>query len=122
MENVILIVHLILALSLIGIVLLQKSEGGGMGLGGGGGGAATGRSAATGMTKLTWALAVGFLITSIALTIVAAQSASGTSVLDGTDLLPPTTEGAAPVPPVPSGESLLPPSVDGAPATPPRSE
>ena len=36
MENVILVVHLILALSLIGIVLLQRSEGGGLGIGGGG--------------------------------------------------------------------------------------
>ncbi|SDY83280.1 protein translocase subunit secG [Jannaschia faecimaris] len=123
MENVILVIHLILALSLIGIVLMQRSEGGGMGLGGGGGGGAiTGRQAATGMTKLTWVLAVGFLVTSISLTIVAAQNASGTSVLDDGGLLPPTTEDAAPVPPVPSGESLLPPSADGAPVTPPRSE
>ena len=122
MENVILVVHLILALSLIGIVLLQRSEGGGMGLGGGGGGAATGRSAATGMTKVTWALAVGFLITSIALTIVAAQGASGTSVLDDEGLLPPAAEDTAPVPSVPSGETLLPPAADGAPATPPRTE
>ena len=38
MENVILIVHLILALALIGVVLLQRSEGGGLGMGGGGGG------------------------------------------------------------------------------------
>lgn len=123
MENVILVVHLILALSLIGIVLLQRSEGGGLGMGGGGGGGAmTGRQGATAMTKLTWALAVAFLVTSITLTIVAAQNAAGTSVLDNDSLLPPTTEGAAPVPPVPSGESLLPPSVDGAPVTPPRSE
>jgi len=38
MENVVLIVHLILALCLIGVVLLQRSEGGGLGIGGGGGG------------------------------------------------------------------------------------
>ncbi len=37
MQNVILIVHLLLALSLIGAVLLQRSEGGGLGMGGGGG-------------------------------------------------------------------------------------
>ncbi|CTQ48437.1 preprotein translocase subunit SecG [Jannaschia donghaensis] len=121
MENVILVVHLILALTLIGIVLMQRSEGGGLGMGGGGG-AATGRAAATGMTKLTWVLAVGFLITSITLTIVAAQNASGTSILDDESLLPPTAEGTAPVPPIPSGENLIPPSVDGAPATPPRSD
>ncbi len=121
MENVILIVHLILALSLIGIVLIQKSEGGGLGMGGGGGGAATGRQGATAMTKLTWALAVAFLVTSITLTIVAAQNAAGSSVLDDIDLLPPTGQ-TAPVPPIPTGESLLPPSVDGAPVTPPRTD
>ena len=38
MENVILVIHLILALVLIGLVLLQRSEGGGLGIGGGGGG------------------------------------------------------------------------------------
>ncbi|RZV99780.1 MAG: preprotein translocase subunit SecG, partial [Rhodobacteraceae bacterium] len=37
MENVVLVIHLILALGLIGVVLLQRSEGGGLGLGGGGG-------------------------------------------------------------------------------------
>lgn len=37
MENVVLIIHLILALGLIGVVLLQRSEGGGLGIGGGGG-------------------------------------------------------------------------------------
>ncbi|WP_179379020.1 preprotein translocase subunit SecG [Jannaschia marina] len=122
MENVILVIHLILALSLIGIVLMQRSEGGGLGIGGGGGGAMTGRQAATAMTKLTWALAVAFLVTSITLTIVAAQNASGTSVLDGDELLPPATEDAAPAPPAPAGDDLLPPSADGAPAAPPRSE
>ncbi|MDA9290992.1 preprotein translocase subunit SecG, partial [Amylibacter sp.] len=38
MQNVVLIIHLILSVSLIGIVLLQRSEGGGLGIGGGGGG------------------------------------------------------------------------------------
>ena len=48
MENVVLIIHLLLALGLIGIVLMQRSEGGGLGIGGGGGGGAVaGRSAAT---------------------------------------------------------------------------
>ncbi len=121
MENVILVIHLILAVGLIGIVLLQRSEGGGLGLGGGGG-AMTGRQAATAMTKLTWALAVGFLVTSIALTVVAAQNAAGGSV---TDLLPPTSEapadpsGTAPAPP--TGD-LLPPTTSDAPPAPPRSE
>ncbi len=118
MENVILVIHLILAVSLIGIVLLQRSEGGGLGLGGGG--AMTGRQAATAMTKLTWGLAVGFLITSIALTIVAAQNAAGSSVID---LLPPPTETVPAVPAAPSlGGDLTPPAPGDAPPAPPRSE
>jgi len=38
MNNVLLIVHLLVALAMIGVVLLQRSEGGGLGIGGGGGG------------------------------------------------------------------------------------
>ena len=51
MENVILVVHLILAICLIGVVLLQRSEGGGLGIGGGGGGVMTGRQAAPALGK-----------------------------------------------------------------------
>jgi preprotein translocase subunit SecG len=81
MENVILVVHLILAICLIGVVLLQRSEGGGLGMGGGGG-VMTGRQAATALGKLTWAFAIAFLATSITLTIIAAQNSAGESVLD----------------------------------------
>ena len=81
MENVILIVHLLLALALVGIVLLQRSEGGGLGIGGGGGSFAS-RAPLTGMAKLTWALAVAFICTSLTLTVIAAQNASGVSVID----------------------------------------
>lgn len=107
MENVVLVIHLILALSLIGAVLMQRSEGAGMGLGGGSGGPTGGRAAATALGKFTWLLAIGFICTSIALTIIGAQNASGSSVVDGIDLLPPTNDGAA-TPDL--GDSLLPPS------------
>lgn len=83
MENIVLTIHLLLALGLIGVVLLQRSEGGGLGIGGGGGGAMSGRAAATALAKMTWILAIGFLITSITLTIIAANNAGGGSVLDG---------------------------------------
>jgi len=103
MENVVLVIHLLLALGLIGVVLLQRSEGGGLGMGGGGGGGVmSGRSAATALGKVTWGLAVAFIATSIALTIIAAERSAGSSVVDritdapaaetpdlGTDLLPP---------------------------------
>lgn len=119
MENVILVVHLILAACLIGIVLLQRSEGGGLGMGGGGG-AATGRPAANAMTKLTWFFGAAFITTSIALTIVSAQNSSGSSVVD---LLPATADELAPAPSLPSlGDNLLPPATTDAPLTPPRAE
>ncbi|WP_113910578.1 preprotein translocase subunit SecG [Roseovarius dicentrarchi] len=83
MENVVLIIHLLLALTLIGVVLLQRSEGGGLGMGGGGGGGrVAGRSAGTAMGKLTWVLAGAFICTSMALTIIAASNSAGSSVLD----------------------------------------
>ena len=109
MENVVLIVHLILALCLIGGVLLQRSEGGGLGMGGGGGGAGglvSSRGAATALGRVTWVFAIGFSITSITLTVIAAEKSAGTSVLDRLGI-----EGAEPVEPgqLPSGDSLLPP-------------
>ena len=116
MENIILVVHLILAVCLIGIVLLQRSEGGGLGMGGGGG-VMTGRQAATAMTKLTWTFAAAFLTTSVVLTILAAQNSAGGSVVD---ILPPAS-GEATVPEAPA-EGLLPPSTGDAPLLPPRSE
>ncbi len=83
MENVLLIIHLILALFHIGEVLLQRSEGGGLGIGGGGGGGVmSGRSAGTALSKATWAIAAAFIATSLALTILATQKASQQSVID----------------------------------------
>jgi len=120
MENVVLVIHLILALSLIGIVLIQRSEGGGLGIGGGGGGSGrSGRPASTPMAKVTWFFAIGFVITSIALTIIAAQNAGSGSVIDvlGSDLLPPNTETDTTAPSGLDG-NLLPPT----PAAPPTSE
>ena len=119
MENVVLVVHLVLAVCLIGIVLLQKSEGGGLGMGGGG--AMTGRGAATAVTKLTWAFAAAFLATSVTLTILAASDRATGSIVD---LLPPGTEGGADAPLVPDapGGGLLPPGAGDPPILPPRGE
>ncbi len=114
MENVVLIVHLLLALSLIGVVLLQRSEGGGLGMGGGG--AMSGRSAATALGKVTWVLAIAFICTSIALTVIAAQNAAGSSVIDSAGL--PAT--AAETPAIPDlGGDLLPPPTSTEPLVPP---
>ncbi|MEE4118874.1 MAG: preprotein translocase subunit SecG [Paracoccaceae bacterium] len=110
MANVILIVHLLLALSLIAVVLLQRSEGGGLGMGGGGG-VMSGRPPGTPLGKVTWALAIAFIATSMALTILAAAGGDGASVVDR---LQPAPSGDVDTPALPSGEDLLPPSVDGA--------
>ncbi len=125
MENVVLIVHLLLALSLIGVVLMQRSEGGGLGMGssGGGGGAMSGRAAATAISKVTWVLAIAFLCTSIFLTILAAEKASGTSVIDRAGTPEAGTEETAPVTPdLPSAEDLLPPSTDDSAPQAPRAD
>ena len=114
MQNVVLIIHLLLAVTLIGLVLLQRSEGGGLGMGGGGGGGGTmsGRAAASAMTKVTWILAIAFICTSLGLTILQVQKSSGNSVLD--QLMPVTEKSSTQ-----SADDLLPPSVtDSAPLLP----
>jgi preprotein translocase subunit SecG len=121
MENVILTIHLILALALIGIVLLQRSEGGALGMGGGGTGSMAARSQATGLTKLTWILAACFITTSLTLTILATRGTGAGSVVDSvtTEETAPATD--APATPGLSGD-LLPPSATDAPATAPRAD
>ncbi len=119
MENVVLIIHLLLALGLIAVVLMQRSEGGGLGMGGGGGGVMSGRAAATALGKVTWGLAIAFIITSLTLTILAAQNARGTSVVDrlGTPSAPAEETESAPA--LPAGDDLLPPAQgDNAPLAP----
>lgn len=109
MQNVVLIVHLLLALSLIGVVLVQRSEGGGLGIGGGDGAPGAGRPPLTAMAKLTWALAAAFIATSLTLTVIAAQQSATTSVLDR--LGTPTAPTAPATPALPTSDSLLPPPV-----------
>jgi preprotein translocase subunit SecG len=118
METVILVIHLIVALSLIGVVLLQRSEGGALGIGGGGGGGSgslfSARGVGNALTRTTAWLAVGFFCTSIALTVIATQRGSG-SVIDGVAV--PATNGEAPAAPAQgSGDSTVLPKL--APATP----
>lgn len=115
MENVVLVIHLILALSLIGMVLMQRSEGGGLGMGGGGGGASGSRAGGTAMGKATWILAIAFIGTSIALTIIAAEKSAGSSVVDRLVDAPAPVEGVV-TPDL--GENLLPPSEGDAPLVP----
>jgi preprotein translocase subunit SecG len=82
MITVLLVIHLMVAAALVGVVLLQRSEGGALGIGGGGGGFLTGRGQANLLTRVTAALAAAFFATSILLSVVAKQSAPKGSVLD----------------------------------------
>ncbi|MFQ6018887.1 MAG: preprotein translocase subunit SecG [Kiloniellaceae bacterium] len=84
MTNILLIIHLILALAMVGVVLLQRSEGGGLGIGGGGGGGGflTGRGTANLLTRTTAILAAGFMTTSLLLSILASEPRQPRSLLD----------------------------------------
>lgn len=106
MAAVLLVIHLMIAASLIGVVLLQRSEGGALGIGGGGGGGGgggfmTGRGTANLLTRVTAVLALGFFITSILLTIMARHDMQPKSVLDQAAPVPATSKGPATKTPTP---------------------
>ncbi|HEU0222701.1 MAG TPA: preprotein translocase subunit SecG [Paracoccaceae bacterium] len=108
MENVVLTIHLILAVFLIGVVLLQRSEGGA--LFGSSSGLMSGRGATTALSKVTWGLAAAFIVTSLALTVLAAQRSGEASLLDRIGTTPPAAESPAEPTPAP-----LPPATDSLP-------
>jgi preprotein translocase subunit SecG len=83
MATALLVLHLMIASALVGVVLLQRSEGGALGIGGGGGGGfLTGRGTANLLTRTTAALAAAFFATSILLTLLAQHSAPARSIFD----------------------------------------
>jgi preprotein translocase subunit SecG len=82
MENFILIFDIILAVLLIGLVLLQKSEGGALGLGVSQDNFISSRSAGNFLTKATAIIATLFILTSISLTVMSKDKFSSTSVLE----------------------------------------
>ena len=99
MSTVLLVIHSLIALALIGVVLLQRSEGGALGIGGGsGGGFMTGRGAANFLTRVTAGLAVAFFATSLLLSIIANRSGAPRSVLEA-------PSSGVEQPKAPSGES-----------------
>ncbi len=85
MNAVIIVIHLILAIALVGTILLQRSEGGGLGMGGGGGGMGgfmTGRATANLLTRATAVIAALFMLTSLTLAILAGGERESRSILD----------------------------------------
>jgi len=106
MITVILVVHILLAVALTGVIMVQKSEGGALGMGGGGGmsGFMTGRSAANLLTRTTAILAACFFATSIALALIQSHERTSTSIIDsGTP--PASSAPAAPGTPAPTGNT-----------------
>ncbi len=83
MQQVVLVIHLMLVLALIGVVLLQRSEGGGLGIGGGGG-FMTSRGTANVLTRATAILAGLFFVTSLVLSILAGYGRQPSSILGTT--------------------------------------
>lgn len=84
MIAVITVIHLLIVLALIGVVLMQRSEGGALGIGGGGGGGGgmfSARGAGNALTRATAFLAIGFFVTSLTLAYLS-RGGSGGSVLD----------------------------------------
>jgi preprotein translocase subunit SecG len=137
MFTAILIVHLILCILLVGSILLQRSEGGALGIGGGPSGMMSGRSATNFMTRVTQVLGACFFITSLGLSLLAANgdnrpagsvmgsdaATSNEIPTDGIDLSVPAVPGAsgaakegAPGPAAPAGGLLNLPATPAEPA------
>jgi|TARA_B110000261_G_C12831103_1_gene256229 preprotein translocase subunit SecG len=83
MENILLVVNLVLAVILVLLILVQKSEGGALGIGVSQDNFMLSRSAGNFMSKATALVATLFIICSLALTIISrGELAPTSSVLD----------------------------------------
>ena len=84
MITVLLVIHLLIATAMVGVILIQRSEGGALGGLGGGtmGGMMTARGTANLLTRTTAILAGCFIVTSLALAILAGHAKRGGSILD----------------------------------------
>ena len=104
-----LVIHILIAVAMVGVILLQKSEGGALGMGGGGmSGFMTGRSTANLLTRTTAILALLFFATSLSLVWFSNRDRAPRSIIE---------QGAPAVPVAPSAPAA--PSVPAAPAAPP---
>ncbi|MFB9950807.1 preprotein translocase subunit SecG [Rhizobium puerariae] len=142
MQTVLIVIHLMIVLALVGVVLIQRSEGGGLGIGGGSG-FMSARGTANALTRTTAILATLFFITSLALGILSryesrpsdilnripqSQQGQGSGILDQLGPAPtpapaqndngvPSGSGAAaPAPAAPAASGA--PATNAAPATP----
>jgi preprotein translocase subunit SecG len=131
MQTVIIVIHLMVVSAMIGLVLLQKSEGGGLGMGGGGGGFMTSRGTSNVLTRTTAILAGIFFLTSLTLSVIAGVDRAPRSILqDRSAPAAPASQPANPggtAPLAPGGvldRLSQPPATPAAPAEPqvPRSQ
>jgi preprotein translocase subunit SecG len=81
MQNVLIVIHLLIVLALVGVVLIQRSEGGGLGIGGGSG-FMSARGTANALTRVTAILATIFFITSLGLGLLTRYESRPTDILD----------------------------------------
>ncbi len=111
MTTVLLIIHLFVTLALIGVVLIQRSEGGGLGIGSsqGMGSFMSGRGTANLLTRTTAILATIFMVLSLALALLSRGTSVSTSILD----TPPPASAPARLGPTPASPA---PSTAPAPA------
>ena len=99
---VLVVIHVLVAIALVGAILLQKKEGGIGGLGGGGsgglGGLMSGRAKADGLSKMTGILATAFFLISLTLAWISTHNAGPSEIVPGTTgtTAPAPVEGAAP--------------------------
>ena len=104
MTTVLLIIHLFVTLALIGVVLLQRSEGGGLGIGSsqGMGAFMTGRGTANLLTRATGGLAVAFFVLSLTLAWLSRGTDRPRSILDAPAINTPAAPSAPAAPPAPA--------------------
>ena len=103
MTAVLLVIHVFVAVAMVGVVLIQRSEGGGLGIGGGGGGGGlmTSRGSANLLTRITAVLAACFFATSLALAFVGGTHRTKSSILDQTPARSEPATPSAPTAPTP---------------------
>lgn len=106
MQTVLIVIHLMIVLTMVGLVLLQRSEGGGLGMGGGGG-FMTNRGTTNVLSRTTAILAGAFFVTSLILSMLAGYERKPTSILNtGAPAAVPGPAGT-PQPPLSSGGGVL---------------
>ncbi|WP_340645827.1 preprotein translocase subunit SecG [Phenylobacterium sp.] len=80
--GILLTIHIIVCVCLIGVVLMQRSEGGALGMGGGPSGFMSARGAGDLLTRVTWILGSIFFILSLALTLLSGREGGSESIVD----------------------------------------